>query len=297
MFGKKQKKSPEELAKEREERLASTADKLRAQMITMDAQKNKLFKTMLDARRQGLKPQEEQARGLMRRCLATQKQVSGMLMTLELAVQSRDIAVLGRQFMECIGAISEDITVSEEKTNVKKTQQKYLKAMYSSGKQAEKIDEFIAMGDYASAVERLGGVCVPEGDFVSPDGSVIGRHRGIIRYTVGQHKGLGGNYPERMFVLKIDAEKNTVTLGTEDLLFSRELTASRFNWICGEPPSGGISCLGRIRYRHREQPAKAYPLSDGRVRVVFDEPQRAITPGQSVVLYDGDEVLGGGIID
>ncbi len=156
---------------------------------------------------------------------------------------------------------------------------------------------FVPDGDYASAVERLGGVCVPEGDFISPDGSVIGRHRGIIRYTVGQHKGLGGNYPERMFVLKIDAEKNTVTLGTEDLLFSRELTASRFNWICGEPPSGGISCLGRIRYRHREQPAKAYPLPDGRVRVVFDEPQRAITPGQSVVLYDGDEVLGGGIID
>lgn len=155
---------------------------------------------------------------------------------------------------------------------------------------------FVPDGDYASAVENFSGKSCPPGDFVDICGNVIGRHRGIIRYTVGQHKGLGGNYPDRMFVLSVDPAKNTVTLGTSEHLFSRSLVASEFNWISGSPPEGKIRCSAKIRYRHKEQPAEAEPVAPDRVRVTFDEPQRAITPGQSVVLYDGDVLIGGGII-
>lgn len=166
---------------------------------------------------------------------------------------------------------------------------------------AEKKDSqdicFVPGGKYAETVEMLSGKTCPEGDFIDRDGNILGRHRGVIRYTIGQHKGLGGNFPERMFVTKVDARANTVTLGTSDELFSRELVAGDFNWISGEPPVGIIRCEAKVRYRHDQQPASAEVLSDGRVRVAFDDPQRAITPGQSAVLYDGDEVLGGGVIE
>lgn len=155
---------------------------------------------------------------------------------------------------------------------------------------------FVPDGKYAEAVERLCAKPSPEGDFIDMSGKIIGRHKGIIRYTVGQHKGLGGNYPDRMFVVSVDPESNTVTLGTEENLFSKSLVAEDFNWISGEAPSGKLRCSAKIRYRHQEQPAEAEVLSDGRVKITFDEPQRAITPGQSAVLYDGDEVLGGGVI-
>lgn len=154
---------------------------------------------------------------------------------------------------------------------------------------------FVPNGDYASVVEGLCGAC-PEGDFIDIDGNFLGRHKGIIRYTVGQHKGLGGNYPERMFVLAVDPIKNTVTLGPQQGLFSRRLIAEDFNWISGEPPTGKIRCLAKARYRQPEQPATAEALPDGRVLVEFDEPQRALTAGQSAVLYDGDTVIGGGVI-
>lgn len=155
---------------------------------------------------------------------------------------------------------------------------------------------FVPDGKYAETVEKLCGRPFEEGDFLDLSGNVIGRHKGIVRYTVGQHKGLGGNFPDRMFVLKLLPEKNAVVLGTEDGLFSRELIAGRFNWISGETPKGEIRCNAKVRYRQSEQSAIAEVLPDGNVRVVFDEPQRAITPGQSAVLYDGDEVLGGGVI-
>lgn len=158
---------------------------------------------------------------------------------------------------------------------------------------------FVPDGDYVSVVENLSGKACPEGNFINKDGCVIGRHRGIIRYTIGQHKGLGGNFADRMYVLSVNATENTVTLGTEDGLFSRELTVSGFNWQQGEIPSTEIRCLAKIRYRHKEQPATVTPFENGRVKIVFDEPQRAITPGQSAVLYDmdGETVLGGGEID
>lgn len=156
MFAKKNKKSPEELKRESDERIASTAKSLRAQILSMDAQKDALLGKVLEARKLGLKPQEEQARALMRRCLAVSKQAQGMLMTLELAVQSRDIAAISRQFMDCIGALSEDISRDNEKTNVKKTKEKYMRALYASQKQSEKVDEMLSIGDYASAVSITG---------------------------------------------------------------------------------------------------------------------------------------------
>lgn len=156
---------------------------------------------------------------------------------------------------------------------------------------------FVPNGDYVGVVENIGGAC-PDGDFIGINGEIIGRHKGIIRYTIGQHKGLGGNFADRMYVLSVNPDENTVTLGTEEHLFTRELIAEGFNWQSGDVPLAEIRCLAKIRYRHKEQPAAALPVGNGRVKIVFDDPQRAVTPGQSAVLYslDGETVFGGGII-
>lgn len=165
---------------------------------------------------------------------------------------------------------------------------------------AEKRDSqdicFVPDGKYAEFVEGFLGKKSEPGNFVDTTGRVIGRHMGIIRYTIGQHKGLGYSYPDRMYVIKINPEKNEVVLGREEDLYSKELIAGRFNWISIEMPMGQIRCMAKVRYRAQEQPALAEAMPDGSVRIIFDEPVRAITPGQSAVLYDGEEVLGGGII-
>ena len=155
---------------------------------------------------------------------------------------------------------------------------------------------FVPDGDYARVIELHTGKQAEPGNFVDREGKILGRHQGIIRYTVGQHRGLGLGWHEPLYVLRIDAAKNEVVLGPKEALFSRTLTAADFNWIGGEAPSGPIRCAAKARYRQIEQPATAEDLGDGRVRVTFDEPQRAVTPGQSAVLYDGDTVLGGGTI-
>jgi tRNA-specific 2-thiouridylase len=154
---------------------------------------------------------------------------------------------------------------------------------------------FVPDGDYARFIEKYTGKSYPEGDFIDINGNVIGRHNGIIRYTNGQRKGLGMSFGQPMYVADKNIENNTVTLCTDDELFSSELTAEDFNWIYPEPEEA-ISCNAKIRYNMTEQSAKALILPDGKVKVVFDKPQRAITKGQSVVLYDGDYVLGGGTI-
>ena len=155
---------------------------------------------------------------------------------------------------------------------------------------------FVPDGDYARVIELYTGKQSEPGDFVDQNGKVLGRHQGLIRYTIGQHRGLGLGWHEPLYVLRIDPERNRVVLGPQEALFSRELTAGDFNWTGGETPKEAFRCAAKARYRQIEQPAAAEPLPDGRVHVVFDEPQRAITPGQSVVLYDGDIVLGGGTI-
>ena len=155
---------------------------------------------------------------------------------------------------------------------------------------------FAPDGDYAGVIARYAGKVCPEGDFLDPDGKKIGRHRGIIYYTIGQRRGLGISGGERLYVLEIRPDENTVIVGPENLLFSDILYARDFNWISVTAPEGEIRVRAKIRYRHQEQPAVARVMPDGAVRVIFDTPQRAITAGQSVVLYQDDEVLGGGEI-
>lgn len=155
---------------------------------------------------------------------------------------------------------------------------------------------FVPDGDYAAAIERLTGKTSAPGNFIDTDGNVLGTHRGITHYTIGQHRGLGLALPERRYVCKIDAGSGTVTLGSGTELYSREVLVRDFNWISGEAPSGPIRCSAKIRYLQPEQAANVEPLSENEALIRFDTPQSAVTPGQSAVLYDDGTVLGGGII-
>ncbi len=155
---------------------------------------------------------------------------------------------------------------------------------------------FVPDGDYAGFIARFTGHDCPAGDFVDEEGHVLGRHKGIVHYTVGQRKGLGIAADAPLYVKQIDAAFNRVVLSGNESLFSRELTANDFNWIAYDVPPRELRASARVRYHQREQAATVTVLGDGRVHLVFDEPQRAITPGQAVVLYDGDTVLGGGTI-
>ena len=155
---------------------------------------------------------------------------------------------------------------------------------------------FAPDGDYAAAVERYAGHPAEPGDFVDGSGCPLGKHRGVIRYTVGQHRGLGVPLPGKRYVVRVCAADNTVTLGEEADLYSAGALVGEVSWIAGEPPAGPVRCAAKVRYRQREQSAWAEPLPGGKLRLRFDEPQRAVTPGQAAVLYDGDTVLGGGEI-
>ena len=155
---------------------------------------------------------------------------------------------------------------------------------------------FVPDGDYAGFIARYTGRNCPAGDFVDESGHVLGRHKGIVHYTVGQRKGLGIAADAPLYVKRIDAAENRVVLSGNDALFSRELTANDFNWIAYDVPPRELRATARVRYHQREQAATVTVFEDGHVHLVFDEPQRAITPGQAVVLYDGDTVLGGGTI-
>jgi tRNA-specific 2-thiouridylase len=155
---------------------------------------------------------------------------------------------------------------------------------------------FVPDGDYGSFLERYTGKCYASGAFLDLEGNILGTHNGSIHYTIGQRKGLGITFGKPMYVKGIDAGNNTVTLAEDRDLYGDKLTAADFNWISGEAPAAEVKCQAKIRYRQQEQPAIAYPMPDGTVNVTFEHPQRAITPGQAVVLYDGDIVLGGGRI-
>lgn len=156
---------------------------------------------------------------------------------------------------------------------------------------------FIENGDYASFILDHTDKDFPHGDFVSPDGKILGQHTGIINYTVGQRKGLGISVGRPIFVAKKDAVNNTVTLCDDKELFSNTLTAHSVNLLTDRDLTMPTRLSAKIRYRHTPSPATVIMLPDGRLKVEFDEPQRAITPGQSVVLYDRDILIGGGIIE
>ena len=152
-------------------------------------------------------------------------------------------------------------------------------------------------GDYVSFIERSTGESFEKGDFIDINGNILGKHEGIIKYTIGQRKGLGISLGEPAYVIEKNIQSNTVVLGKNSDLFKTELTASNINLISCESIPSPVRVKAKIRYNQKEQPATVEQLSHDRIRVVFDEPQRAITKGQSVVLYDGDIVVGGGIIE
>ena len=156
---------------------------------------------------------------------------------------------------------------------------------------------FVPDGDYASFIERYSGAAYPRGDFVDINGNYLGMHGGVIRYTVGQRKGLGIALGKPAFVIEKNAETNTVVLGTEANLYYRRVLVKDVNWIPFDLLSFDMQVTAKLRYSQKEQKARLIPLAENRVLLEFEEPQRAPSLGQSAVFYQDDTVIGGGIIE
>lgn len=180
------------------------------------------------------------------------------------------------------------------KEQVRELAQKY--GFYNAQKQDSQDICFVPDGHYVKFIEKYTGRTVPEGNFVTADGTVLGKHKGIIYYTVGQRRGLGISAAYPWYVKEIRPESNEVVLCAHEDLFQRTLFARDVNWVSIPEPEGKIRVQAKVRYRHSPEPATAEMTQDGLLKVTFDEPGRAITKGQSVVLYDGELVLGGGKI-
>ena len=155
---------------------------------------------------------------------------------------------------------------------------------------------FVPDGDYAAFIESYTGRHYPPGDFVDTQGNVLGRHKGIIRYTIGQRRGLGLALPAPLYVCKKDPESNTVTLCPNDQLNSTVVRVTEFNWLSIAAPTEPLHAAAKIRYNMHQAPCTVEVLPGGDVQLTFDPPPRAVTPGQAAVIYDGDTVLGGGRI-
>lgn len=155
---------------------------------------------------------------------------------------------------------------------------------------------FVPDGDYLSFMIRHTGKTYPAGDFLDQWGNVVGRHKGAVGYTLGQRKGLGLSLGEPVYVCGKDMQNNTVTVGPNEALMHRSLRAGDWFWQTIPELNAPLRVYAKARSRMDEQPATVYPEENGFARVEFDQPQRAITPGQAVVLYDGDIVIGGGTI-
>lgn len=155
---------------------------------------------------------------------------------------------------------------------------------------------FVPDGDYGAFLERYTGKAYPQGDYLNLDGQVVGRHQGAVRYTLGQRKGLGIALGAPVYVCRKDMAANTVTVGPSEALFSPALRASDWVWFPFDQLTEPMRVTAKTRHSQLEQSATVYPEEGGFARVVFDQPQRAVTPGQAVVLYQGDLVVGGGTI-
>jgi tRNA-specific 2-thiouridylase len=155
---------------------------------------------------------------------------------------------------------------------------------------------FIPDGDYLEFIKEYTGKSYPCGDFLDENGKVVGKHNGAIGYTRGQRKGLGLAMGQPVYVLAKDMETNTVTVGSNEALFSTTLVADDWNFFPFDTLTAPLRCMAKARSRMVEQPATVYPMENGKVKVVFDAPQRALTTGQAIVLYEGDAVIGGGTI-
>lgn len=152
---------------------------------------------------------------------------------------------------------------------------------------------FVPDGDYAAFIQEYTGKTYAPGPVYDVDGNKLGTHRGIIHYTIGQRKGLGLALGKPMYVKATDAEKNTVTLATNDQLFSSKVYAENLNWIAGDVPSEPKTVVARVRYHGKDQPATLHFLGNGNILADFQVAQRAVTPGQAIVFYQGDQMLGG----
>ena len=168
-------------------------------------------------------------------------------------------------------------------------------------KVAEKPDSqeicFVPDGDYASFVARKEPAVARGGTIVDQRGEVLGRHGGVHRFTVGQRKGLGVSGRAPFYVLKIEAESGQVTVGPREALEQTSLTASGVNWVASDAPSSWLPVSAQIRHRHRPAAGRVRAIEHDRAELIFGEPQAAVAPGQAVVFYDGDLVVGGGWID
>jgi len=153
---------------------------------------------------------------------------------------------------------------------------------------------FIPDNDYRSFIAQH--IPIKPGDIVDTEGKVLGKHNGLAQYTIGQRQGLGLASNERLYVLRLDTANNRLVVGTRDQLLSNRLLATKLSWVSGKAPQQPINVTAKIRYKSPEAAAKLY-IRQGRAEVQFLKPQRAITPGQAVVFYQGDAVLGGGIIE
>lgn len=169
-------------------------------------------------------------------------------------------------------------------------------ALFVSEKKDSQDICFIPDGDYVGFIKNYTGKDFPEGNFITEDGSVVGKHKGIIGYTVGQRKGLGISSEKPYYVLRKDAKQNAVVLGREEELYSSRFKVRNVNFMPFETLESPIRLKVRTRYKQKEQDALIFPEDENCVTVEFSEPQKAVTPGQSAVFYDGDIVVGGGII-
>ncbi len=183
--------------------------------------------------------------------------------------------------------------------NIKKSEVREIAAK-SNFVNADKPDSqdicFVPDGDYAHFIEQYTGKAVNTGNLIDQSGNVLGKNKGIIYYTVGQRKGLGLSSPQPMYVCRICPENGDVMLGTNESLFNTDLDVCDLNWTSGYTPKESIRCKVKIRYRQKEQWATVTPDSNIHAHISFDIPQRAISPGQAAVFYDGDIVLGGGTV-
>ncbi len=156
---------------------------------------------------------------------------------------------------------------------------------------------FVYDGDYRRFLRQWANGAIRPGPIMRRDGTVLGEHRGLPFYTIGQRKGLGIAYKEPLYVLELDSERNAVIVGTREELGQSEAHVARVHWIAGRPPTEPIRGQVKIRYKARDVDATITPVAPGRVHIRFDAPLRDITPGQAAVFYDGDVCLGGGIIE
>ncbi len=222
---------------------------------------------------------KETGRYLLKKGLDEKKDQSYFLYTLTQNQLSHTIFPLGGMTKDEVRAIAESLNL----INAKK-------------RDSQDIC-FVPDGDYAGYIQRKVNKTYPKGSFIDTSGKVLGEHQGIINYTIGQRKGLGIALGKPAFVKNIDPDSNTVTLCDNEELFSKELTAENINLISVERITEPMRVKAKIRYRHEAQWATVTQEDENTLRVLFDEPQRAVTKGQAVVLYDGDTVVGGGEIE